>query len=239
MASDALPVVHAMHWDNIDPRLIDGQRRVFEALHIPLQQHRAHRVEHGEWMNDVIRQQPDDAVLVFCDIDAFPLQAAAYQRAVEFARQGGVFGLAQYSNHKPTVDLYAGPMFLAFSKSLWQALGSPSMKRSKTGDAAEALTLAARAQGQSLHLVKPTACIAPKWALKDQGVFGIGTFYGEAEFFHLFESREPAHETLFLQVVEDVVAQRPLQFGVYLQIMSALHAQPLPWWRRLLSCAKG
>lgn len=231
-----LPVVHTMHWDNIDSGVIDGQRRVFEALSVPLVQHNANRVPHGDWMDDLVRQQPEGALVVFCDIDAFPLSTAAYLRAVMFAQQGGLFGLAQFSNHKATTDLYAGPMFMAFSKALWQELGHPTLKRTKICDAGEALTLAAMEQNKPLELVMPTACLAPKWALKNQGVFGVGTFYGDCEFFHLFESRKPEHETLFSSVAEDVVAGRPLQFDRYLQIMQHGRVKSVskPWWKRLV-----
>ena len=222
-----------MHWNNVSPKVVNGQSRVFEALNIPLKQHNVDRVEHGDWMDAVLQAQPEDGIVVFCDIDAFPLTHAAYHRAVAFAQAGGLLGLAQFSNHKPTTELYAGPMFIAFGKKLWRELGSPSLKRSKTCDAAEALTLAAQAQNRPVELVKPTACLAPKWALKDQGVFGIGTFYGDAEYFHLFESRKPEHEALFTTVVDDVVAQRPLRFDLYLQVMQQPKTVPMPWWKRV------
>lgn len=228
------PVVHSMHWNNIDDAVIDGQRRVFEALGVPLQQHNADRVQHGDWMDKVVQQESDDALIVFCDIDGFPVTYPAYEKAVEYAQQDAVFGLAQFSNHKPTEHLYAGPMFIAFRKKLWLELGSPSLKRTKACDAGEALSLAARSKGKTIHLVKPTSCLEPKWALKDQGLFGIGTFYGECEFFHLFESRQPEHEILFTQVVEDIVASRPLQFGLYLQTMRAHEKKPKSFWQRVL-----
>lgn len=223
-----------MYWDNVEPSLVQGQANVFKALGVPLQQHRAHRVPHGAWMDQVVQKQPEDAVIVFCDIDAFPLSRAAFDRAVSVARADGVFGLAQFSNHKPTTDLYAGPMFMAFRKALWTRLGCPSLLRNKTCDAGEALTLTANAHGVWVDLVKPTGCLKPKWALKNEGLFGVGTFYGANEFFHLFESRHPAHEALFALVAEDVVQGRPLQFDAYLDLMNAAPvATRSSWWSRL------
>ena len=70
-------------------------------------------------------------------------------------------------------------------------------------------------------------------------MFGIGTFYGDNDFFHLFESREPAYEQLLVAVADDAIAQRPLQFARYLEAAIALQ-QGTPvkkkrrWWRRLL-----
>lgn len=228
-----------MYWDNISPAVLQGQRAVFDVLGIPLVQERANRVPHGEWMDAVAQRLGADDIVVFADIDAFPLTSAAFHQAIEVAAAGGLFGLAQFSNHKPTQSLYAGPMFMAFSKALWVKLGCPSLKRDKQCDAAEAMTLRAQSAGVPLTLMKPTACLHPKWALKNEGVFGIGTFYGDLEFFHLFESRLPAYEQLFGLVVDDVVAQRPFQFSRYLEVIfqagNEIGGEKLKssWWARV------
>lgn len=212
-----LPPIHSLHWNNIAPAILHGQAAVFAQLGLPLRQELHDGKVHGTWMNEVIaRHQPDD-VIVFCDIDAFALHAQAYHEAVRSARSGAVFGLAQFSNHKQGTEVYAGPMFMAFTKATWQALGSPDLKSSQRFDAAEVLSAQARAQQVALELKPPTSCIVAKWALGHEGVFGIGTFYGQNEFFHLFESRVPAYEALFSQVVGDVLAQRPLNFRGYLE----------------------
>lgn len=227
------PVVHSMHWDNIDKSVINGQRKVFDALGIPLEQHNADRVQHGKWMDAVVNKASDDSIIVFCDIDAFPTNYLAYQQSVIFAEKGGLFGLAQFSNHKPTQHLYAGPMFMAFSKELWYELDQPSFERTKVCDAGEGLTLAAIKQNKQIQLVKPNCCLEPKWALKDQGVFGIGTFYGECDFFHLFESRQPEHEILFGMVVDDVIMHQPLRFNEYLNVMKGRKKSSKSFWRKV------
>lgn len=228
-----LAVVHSMYWDNIDKKIIDGQKRVFEFLGVPLIQHAVDRVPHGEWMDRVVCESSDNDVIIFCDIDAFPLNLSAYERSEARARSGGIFGLAQYSNHKPTQFIYAGPMFMAFCKKTWRSLGEPSLKRTKSHDSAEALTIAARSANVLLELVNPTCCLAPKWALKDQGVFGIATFYGERDFFHLFEARQPNYHELFLCVVDDVVSGRPLRFDQYLDVISRRDVSTPSIWKRI------
>lgn len=217
-----LPPVYSMHWNNISKPILEGQKLVFQALQITLIQENADGVSHGQWMDDVLQRHSSDDVLIFCDIDAFPLNSKAYLRAVDVARRGALFGLAQFSNHKKTTDLYAGPMFMAFTKQTWERLGSPSLTRTKSFDAAEALTVLAREQSIEVDLIRPTSCLIPKWALAEHGVFGIGTFYGECDFFHLFESRLPAHEHLFKLVVADVVAGKKLNFSVYLEATHAI-----------------
>jgi hypothetical protein len=227
MAAADRVTVYSMYWDNISPAIRKAQQRVFAALGIPLVQEDANLMPHGEWMTDVLsRHQPDD-VVVFCDIDAFPLTLAAYVQAMAAARQGVLFGLAQFSNHKRGQDLYAGPMFMAFRKSVWESLGSPALAADKRYDAAEGLSAAARQRGIQVQMVMPTACLIPKWPLANRGVFGIGTFYGDCEFFHLFESRRAAHEPLLLNVAQDVIDGRKPDFGRYLELTATVASKPV------------
>lgn len=58
-----------------------------------------------------------DDIIIFCDIDAFPIRRSAYLQAIDHAKNGALFGLAQFSNHKKGTELYAGPMFMAFQKA--------------------------------------------------------------------------------------------------------------------------
>jgi hypothetical protein len=224
--------VYAMHWNNISPVVLQGQRDVFISLGVDLRQELADQQSHGAWMNDVLARHGSSDIVIFCDIDAFPLSRHAYELAVHEASKGNVFGLAQFSNHKSGAHLYAGPMFMAFRKSTWEALGSPDLNRSKAHDAAELLSVVARSNGVLLKLSMPSSCLIPKWALADQGVFGIATFYGQCDFFHLFESRHAAYEQLFELVVSDVVARRPLNFVQYLKIAAQIVASPTPERRR-------
>lgn len=214
----ATPLVHSMHWDNISKDILHKQKMVFDALKIPLIQCNANNVEHGTWMNSILASCAEDEILVFSDIDAFPLNQDAYYRAVDAAQKGKVFGLAQFSNHKKTKEIYAGPMFMSFSKKTWRALGCPTLERSRDYDAAESLSFNCRTTGSPLELVFPTSTLIPKWALSDRGIFGIGTFYGDCEFFHLFESRKPKYESIFIAIAEDVTNGRPLNFEKYLSI---------------------
>lgn len=225
-----------MHWENIPARILEKQKAVFAHLDISLQQHLENKVPHGRWMNELINQHHSDDIIVVCDIDAFPLNRRAYLQAVDCAQAGGLFGLTQFSNHKPGNKVYAGPMFMAFRKQLWETLGKPDLLSSKLHDAAEILTVLAQQHNRPVTMCPPTACLQPKWALSNQGVFGIGTFYGECDFFHLFESRKPAYDQLLTAVADDVIADRDLQFAHYLELVQQLQMQsdskPRHWWQR-------
>ena len=89
-----------------------------------------------------------------------------------------------------------------------------------------------RELGLPLVMPSPTSCLIPKWALAGKGLFGIGTFYGDCDFFHLFESRKPQYEKIFSSVVNDVVSGRKLDFDKYLLIVEELNKQPAPVRKR-------
>lgn len=218
--------VHSMYWDNISLAIRESQHGVFAALGIPLIQENANLMPHGEWMAHVLARYDSDDVVVFCDIDAFPLTVDAYRKAIASAQQGDLFGLAQFSNHKRGQHLYAGPMFMAVRKSVWEGLGSPRLASDKRYDAAEGLSAVARQAGIQVQMVMPSACLIPKWPLANKGVFGIGTFYGECEFFHLFESRRAAYEPLLLNVAQDVINGRKPDFARYLELTSRVNGHP-------------
>jgi len=232
MNCNYLPLVYSMYWNNVAPVVRDGQKSVFSHLGIELIQENADQKPHGSWMEEVLNRHQANDIVVFCDIDAFPLSRQAYLNAVAHAEQGAVFGLAQFSNHKKTQDVYAGPMFMAFRKDCWEALGKPGMSSNKQYDAAEALSIRAREQGVPLVMASPTSCLIPKWPLADKGLFGIGTFYGDCEFFHLFESRKPQYEKIFSAIVADVVSDQKLNFSKYLSIVDELNGAPVPERKR-------
>lgn len=228
----------SMYWDNIPKPILEGQTRVFEALGLPLVQERRHGVRHGIWMMEVMERLGPQDIVLFFDIDAFPLRSAIVERATDVARRGGLFGLAQTANHRPSRhEIYAGPMFMAVSKATYERLGRPNLRSSSQYDAAQELSVAARAQDVPIDLVWPTACLEAKWPLADKGVFGIGTFYGDNDAFHLFESRQHRNVSLFEAVAGDVAAGKPLDFARYLDIAAAPTGTPVrkrPWYKRWL-----
>lgn len=214
----AAPKVFTFYQSNIPAAVLKGQKAVFDHLGIELVQMQDDRTGHGEWIESILAPKGDD-IVVIADIDAFPLNRAAFDRAVEQAAAGALVGLAQVANHKDPGRIYAGPMFMAVRRSLYHDLGAPPMTRSATGDVAQALTDRAIAAGRPLSLIAPRFAIQPKWALADQGVFGIGTFYGEMEFFHLFQSRKRNSVALFEAVAQGTIAGRH-DFARYIGIMT-------------------
>ena len=211
------PRVLTFYRNNISAEMLTWQKRVFDHFEIPLVQQCEDSLSHAQWLDRVFRSEPDELVVV-ADIDAFPLSRAGFDTLIAKARAGAVAGLAQVANHKDPQRLYAGPMFMALSRALYHDLGAPPMAQTDQSDVAQLLSDRAMQQGKPLSLVYPRFAIKPKWPLADKGVFGIGTFYGELEFFHLFQSRKSNAALLFTAVAQDVVAGR-LDFAAYLNIM--------------------
>lgn len=213
-----LPAARSLYWNNVSPTILAGQRSVFKKLAIPLDQCLSDGMAHSDWMHQVIDLANPDEILVFCDIDAFPISKHAFEKAVACAGSGKIFGLAQTANHLPFRDsIYAGPMFLAFRKRTFLEIGSPSLQPTTEFDVAQMLTLVAIEKGVGVELTYPSCCLEPKWALSDRSVFGIGTFYGDTEFFHLFQSRQSAYIKLFDLVAQDVSTGTKLNWDQYLK----------------------
>lgn len=220
------PMVHSLYWGNVDPTILAAQAAVFDHLGIPLTQDLRDGMQHGAWMDEVLGGA-GDGVVVFCDIDAVPLDRSAFDRLVAVARAGGVAGLAQASNHLANPDMiYAGPMLLAVKRSVWRDLDAPSMAPTTGHDAGQLLSIRAEENGVPVEVVMPNSCLRPMWNLSGKRVFGIATFYGEMEFFHLFQSRKKRNIRVFAEVCGDVIAGRRLDFGRYLLTLNGKRRMP-------------
>lgn len=200
--------------------IIKSQKDVFDTLKIEIIQQHLDKKDHGEWMTGILQASKDEDIVFFCDIDAFPMKSSAFAKALEIVDDNKIFGLAQHSNRASSSEIYAGPMFLGVKRKLWAQLGIPSLKADARVDAGEILTLKARQAGIPVEMIYPTVCIKPKWGLGDAGVFGIGTFYGNLDFFHLFESRLRTSTELMAAVAHDIKASLPLNFGKYMSLVN-------------------
>lgn len=206
MTNDETQVcVRSLAWKNVNPAIIKKQKDVFRKLDIPLSQEIINKIDHGHWMDMHIHEAKDDDILIFCDIDAFPLTKKLYEKSISIANKGYVFGMAQHSNLDKNAKNYAGPMYIAFKKNTWAELGEPTMKPTAMTDAAEQLSINAGSLNK-LSLLQPNFSLYPKWSLNNETTFGVGTFYGNNEFFHLFQSRKKENIDLLVYVANQVIS---------------------------------
>lgn len=216
----------SMHWNNIDPAIVEGQRRAFAALGHAIAQTDATGTAHGAWIDSVLATAQPDDVFLFVDIDALALTSAIIERAFAAAEAGRVFGVAQTANHVPDRDfVFVGPAFLCLSRRCWDALDQPSATVDAEHDVGMRISRAAVTRGVPLELLYPNYVAVPRWRLSNKGCTGFGTFYGESSVFHLFEARRTRRAGLrqiFDYVVDRVVAGKEIDYvALYRHMHSA------------------
>ncbi len=199
----------SMYWDNIDRRVVDAQRRVFDHFGLSIDQQERTGANHGDFLDEYMEGLGEDDVALLMDVDCFPLNREIVDKAFGAAREGRIFGCAQSSNHIDPNRLFAAPMFLAISRRTWDMLGRPSFRKDAQNDVAQRLNGIAAAAGVPIEMLFPWACIVPKWRLADVGLYGIGTFY-KGGVFHLFESRRTPYAFILYDVAEAVLNDREI-----------------------------
>lgn len=219
-----------MHWKNINPEVVAMQRRVMIKLGYEIDQQLADRKAHADWLQEQLEGAPEDAILLFLDIDAFPTNRDVVERAFAAAEAGRIFGVAQTANHVPKRNvIYAAPSFLAVSKRTWLQLGKPSMRANAELDAGMGLSLAAFEQRVPVDILGVSFVCVPRWPLADKGAVGIGTFYDQGSVFHLFQSRtERGYREALAHVAQSVIDSKPID---YLGLFERLNSNDIKFLR--------
>lgn len=226
-------LITSLYWNNVAPEIVTGQRQVFASLGLEVAQYQLHGLRHGRWMDRMLERAGPDDVILFLDIDAFPLNREIVERAFQVAEAGGVFAVAHAANHLPDAEtVFAGPMFLCVSRATWEKVGRVSMLETATTDVGQAFSNALKAHGVAIELLWPSFVGLPRWALGPRNAIGIATFYGGAVF-HLFESRtDQGFNYAFTHVAERIVANRPLELVALHDRLNAPAMRRENWRRR-------
>ncbi len=196
--------------DNIDPRIPEMQKKVFEALGMTIHQVKPEKWEgHGGTIDGWLRGLDpinDREVIVLWDVDCIPLNADIVNMAVAFADRGGIMGVAQKASHIPDSMIYAGPAFLAFSMQTWRGLNRPTVACTERADCAGELSYRAREQGIEVRMLYPSHVEEPLWQLDGPIKFGKGTTFGSNDIYHAFYSRK-RNANGFIKKCEEVLKQ--------------------------------
>ena len=177
------------------------------------------RYAHADAMSHLIDICQSD-VIIFLDIDCIPLDNRAFPFLYSYASKGDLVGAAQRANHIPNgAHIYAGPFCLAFSRKVYQELGSPVLREAmldktyrpiqgERGDVCEELTYMWEQNKRKIQLLRPTHVEKPLWNLEPgREKFGHGTTY-EGLFYHAFESRiGPDHQNRFIRKCRQVLGE--------------------------------
>jgi hypothetical protein len=189
---------------NIDPKIPEMQKKVFNALGLDILQ-----VKSDDWKGhggeiDSFLAETNEEIIIIWDVDCIPLYRHIVDKAELEAELGAIFSVAQKASHIPNSIIYASPAFLAFSRATWVKLGKPSFHATDRADCAGELTYLANDAKVDVQLLYPSAVERPKWALNDDIMFGLGTTYQDA-IYHAFMSRKDNGD-MFIKKCEEVLA---------------------------------
>ncbi len=196
--------------DNIDPRIPEMQKKVFEKLGLEILQLKPTNWQgHGGTIDAWLKEFSDpNEVIVLWDIDCIPLNRGVVTASEILAQDGSIVGVAQKASHIPNSIIYAGPAFLAFSMKTYNLLGRPTFACTERSDCAGELTHIAREKGVEVLLLHPTACEKSMWQLDEHTMFGKGTTFGSMtspnDIYHAFYSRKDNGD-MFIKKCEEVL----------------------------------
>lgn len=200
--------IHSLHWDNVNPDMLDAHKRVMHFANIPINYHHLNGTNHGRWMDAVVRGSESD-VVVFFEPDCIPLNSN-FLDYIKYAHRHKTFvGIAQVSNHiPPKSHIYAAPGFYCISKEAYRVLGEPSFTETRRSDTAEEISYLAEEKGLRYRALMPTYFYQEPeeglWPLSNLGYYGIGTVFDDS-IFHLYQSRMAQNIELFVDVCNRVI----------------------------------
>lgn len=193
----------SFHNGNVSGDLVRAQKAVFDHFGYSdhLQIHT--NLSHGEAIDEWLNTRHWDEVAIF-DIDCIPLYPEVLRTAEQLARVHCLYGIAQSANHLSN-EKYVGAPFLCMAKGLWENIGKPSFRETKTEDVAGFVTRCAYWNSKKVDYLYPTHCEEPRWKLPDGTVFGLGTTY-EGQIYHAFESRfQHGSTSRFIEKCKEVI----------------------------------
>ena len=59
----------SLHWQNMNDRIVWGQRKVFNKFNIPITQHCIDGLDHADWMQWVTDTTTNTPIILFLDVD--------------------------------------------------------------------------------------------------------------------------------------------------------------------------
>ena len=200
---------HTLHWDNIDPRILQSHKKVMDKFELPVSYTTAN-VPHGHWMNHICTNLDSD-VFVFFDADCVPLDRAIVNESINYATANNSFiGIAQASNHIPPFNhVFAAPAFFVITKPCYESLGRPSFSENQRSDVAEEISHVADQIKKKYRCLYPTRydgipLEGEPWRLSNYGYFGIGTLFAD-RIYHLYQGRLNQNVELFIKRCDQIV----------------------------------
>lgn len=202
--------LNSLYWPGSDPRLVESHKAVTKHFGLSVN-YTEEKVNHGSWMTSVLESSSAD-IVGFFDIDCVPIKKNSVFDLIRFAAKNkSIAGMAQASNHiAPMTHVYVAPCAIFIYKPLYDALGKPSLEENKKSDVAEYLSYVAEQSGVRMRALYPTRFEKEPdegvWRLNNYGYFGVGTVFGDDQFYHLYQSRMENNIELFKQRCDEIIA---------------------------------
>lgn len=201
--------VYSIYMDNIPADVISFQRMCVEKFlpsYYTFTQYFTSDT-HAQTLTSIANSSTSD-IIIFLDIDAFPLTKDALRFLEINAYKGMLTGAVQRANHKSNGEhLYIGPFCMAFDRNKYQLLGSPSFRETNRADIGEELTFRWEERGEPLCFLWPTHVYSPVWNLRGEEKFGLGTTY-EGMFYHSFCIRDPRMHQRFVEKCKSILGEQ-------------------------------
>lgn len=195
-------IVTFYNW-RVKQEVPEAQMKVFKHFNIPLEQIQPENWDgHGGTINKFLKEN-DWSILGLFDVDCIPLNDKVVAKAIQFAKDGGIYSVAQKANHIPNSDVYASPAFLFISKETYDKIGSPTFIYTDRADTGGEITIKAREHGVKIQLLYPTHVEQPLWELTNNIKFGRGTTYDNSVY-HSFLARKK-ESMKFIKKCEEIV----------------------------------
>lgn len=200
--------IFSLYWDN-GQYLVENQKKVMDHFGIPVQYHHCNGLDHGTWIDLVMKNSTCDIVGII-DIDCIPLNREIVDYSINYAAQNRSFiGTAQCANHiYPYSHICAAAVFYFIHKGVWEDLGRPSFRANHRGDVSEEISHLAEENKVHYKALYPTCFerepIEGVWRLGNYGYFGIGTVFANSVY-HLYQGRYQQNAELFAKRCQEVV----------------------------------
>jgi hypothetical protein len=192
----------SLYDEDVDKRVLEAQNKVFskfgyELTQMPLDY---------EKLEKMLSEPTADYYMLLAP-DTIPLVPNAVEMIYHnICRGNSIAGIAQCCEYKQFRQPFAGDGMVAFSHSIYEKLGRPTLRPTNMLDKFQMLSKkAVDRDGVNVHLLMPTQVQHPRWTLHTTGHrYGIGTTYGGI-LYHTFEIWKPRYVEIFLKKCEEVL----------------------------------
>lgn len=192
------------YFNIINPEVAIYQKKIFDLFETPINQEFGIFREHGEYMDNIIKNVDSD-VYIFFDIDAIPLKKNIFEYIVDKIKDGNSFIGIEQGILFGDMNTYAGPACMGISKIVYEKLKRPTFCTipEKNCDTAGGLTYAAKENDVDVKYFKITNPGDKQWECKDI-VYGHGTIYDNC-IYHQFESHSEKYGEEFINYCKQIL----------------------------------